>query len=114
MLSSSLGFFPNNTSSYLHRYFELESSGRRDELRLHFTHRGRLRTETFPYKLADNQWHTVALGFSSVYVEVFIDCKKVYERRIGWLNQEWSWRGMAVWIGQRDALHAYFKVSHFT
>ena len=59
------------------RLLELESSGRRDEIRLHYLHEGQIRTETLPYRLADNRWHLVALGFSAHHCILYIDCNKV-------------------------------------
>ena len=63
--------------NYCCRVLELESSGRRDEIRLHYLHEGQIRTETLPYRLADNRWHLVALGFSSHHCILYIDCNKV-------------------------------------
>lgn len=42
------------------RYLELQSSGRKDEIRLHYTgYDAMVHIETFPYHLADNIWHKV-------------------------------------------------------
>ena len=67
-------YYPHNCYC---RVLELESSGRRDEIRLHYLHEGQIRTETLPYRLADNRWHLVALGFSSHHCILYIDCNKV-------------------------------------
>ncbi len=72
----------NNRCELRCRVLELESSGRRDELRLHYLHDGQMRSETLPYRLADNQWHLVALGFSSHHFTLFIDCNQVSRTRI--------------------------------
>ena len=41
------------------RYLELQSSGRKDEIRLHYVHNGAVHVETFPWRLADQRWHKV-------------------------------------------------------
>lgn len=41
------------------RYLELQSSGRKDEIRLHYIHDGAVHVETFPYRIADQRWHKV-------------------------------------------------------
>ena len=96
------------------RYLELESSGLRDELRLYYSHHRQTEIETFPFRLADNQWHKLALGFSPNHVEVFIDCNKVYERALKALDTAVSPEegALQLWLGQRHATssHAYFKV----
>ena len=53
---------------FTHSYFELESSGLRDEIRYHYVHSGRPRTEALPYRLADGQWHRVALSVSASHL----------------------------------------------
>ena len=88
----------------------MESSGRRDELRLHYTSGGRFLTETFPYKIADGQWHKIALAFTRTHVEIYIDCNKIYERSIRPLDRPTD-HSVDVWLGQRNSRHAYFKVS---
>lgn len=93
------------------RFLEVESSGRRDEIRLHYIHNDRSHTEVFPYHLADNQWHKLALSFVDNFVQLYIDCVKVYERQIkdidlGFVHR----RDVQLWLGQRNSRHAYFKV----
>ncbi|RZF46907.1 hypothetical protein LSTR_LSTR008035 [Laodelphax striatellus] len=48
------------------RYLELQSSGRKDEIRLHYTSQpdSMVHVETFPFRLADNAWHKVAVSVS--------------------------------------------------
>ena len=80
------------------RVLELESSGRRDEIRLHYLHEGQIRTETLPYRLADNRWHLVALGFSSHHCILYIDCNKVRSLvPIHRLLHPWCWIQL-VWL----------------
>lgn len=43
------------------RYLELQSSGRKDEIRLHYIHNGAIHVETFPYRIADQRWHKVTV-----------------------------------------------------
>ncbi|KAF2349913.1 Concanavalin A-like lectin/glucanase domain [Trinorchestia longiramus] len=69
-------------SKGLQRLFELQSSGRKDELRLHYVHNGMMHVELFPYKLADRRWHKVAVVVSGGQMEVWVDCRRVFRRLI--------------------------------
>lgn len=63
--------------SSLCRYLELESSGHRNEVRLHYrsgSHRPH--TEVFPYILADDKWHKLSLAISASHLTLHIDCNK--------------------------------------
>ncbi|KAK0176776.1 hypothetical protein PV328_000881 [Microctonus aethiopoides] len=64
------------------RYLELQSSGRKDELRLHYVSRrdGAVHVEAFPFRLADGAWHRVALSISGSQVELLVDCHPLYRR----------------------------------
>ncbi|XP_071453142.1 protein kinase C-binding protein NELL1-like isoform X3 [Hetaerina americana] len=65
------------------RYLELQSSGRKDEIRLHYTTHDRLvRVESFPFRLADNAWHKVAISVSGPQVDLLVDCHRLYRRLI--------------------------------
>ncbi|KAF5880148.1 protein kinase C-binding protein NELL1, partial [Clarias magur] len=55
-------------------YFELESSGLREEIRYKYHHKGKQRSETFPYRLADGQWHKIALSISGSHLLLHVDC----------------------------------------
>ncbi|KAJ8777701.1 hypothetical protein J1605_014354 [Eschrichtius robustus] len=57
-------------------YFELESSGLRDEIRYHYIHDGKPRTEALPYRMADGQWHKVALSVSASHLLLHVDCNR--------------------------------------
>ena len=57
-------------------YFELESSGPREEIRYHYIHRGKPRTEALPYRMADGQWHKVALSVSASHLLLHVDCNR--------------------------------------
>ncbi|KAI4561626.1 hypothetical protein MJG53_016680 [Ovis ammon polii x Ovis aries] len=94
-------------------YFELESSGLRDEIRYHYMHSGRPRTEALPYRLADGQWHRVALSVSASHLLLHIDCNRVcllgiYERVIDPPETNLP-PGSNLWLGQRNQKHGLFK-----
>ncbi|KAF3832986.1 hypothetical protein F7725_026651, partial [Dissostichus mawsoni] len=65
-----------------HSYFELESSGVREEIRYHYRFKGKPRSESFPYRLADGQWHKIALTISATHLLLHVDCNRIYERVI--------------------------------
>ncbi|XP_043943101.1 protein kinase C-binding protein NELL2 [Protopterus annectens] len=91
------------------RYLELESSGHRNEVRLHYrkgSHQSH--TEIFPYTLADEQWHRLSLGVSSSHVILHVDCNKIYERIIEKPFMAIP-TGATLWLGQRNNIHGYFK-----
>ena len=90
---------PNSSGSDDAVILELQSSGRQNVLRLRYRHRkvrrkeGGLQrdplleeegsssffmaVETIPVRLADDQWHRVALTISGNQLQVFLDCKYV-------------------------------------
>lgn len=90
------------------RYFELESSGQRDEIRYHYSFNGRSRTEVFPYRLADGLWHRIALSVSASRLLLHVDCNRIYERVID-TPQSVLTPGTSVWLGQQNARHGLFK-----
>ena len=57
-------------------YFELESSGVREEIRYHYRFNGKPRSESFPYRLADGQWHKIALTISATHLLLHVDCNR--------------------------------------
>ncbi|TKC41452.1 hypothetical protein EI555_010354, partial [Monodon monoceros] len=63
-------------------YLELESSGHRNEVRLHYHSSGshHPHTEVFPYILADDKWHKLSLAISASHLILHVDCNKIYER----------------------------------
>ncbi|XP_077194744.1 protein kinase C-binding protein NELL2 isoform X4 [Paroedura picta] len=92
-----------------HRYLELESSGHRNEIRLHYrsgSHRSH--TEVFPYILADDKWHRLSLAISASHLILHVDCNKIYERVVEKPYMELP-VGTAFWLGQRNSAHGYFK-----
>ncbi|MEQ2172906.1 Protein kinase C-binding protein nell1 [Goodea atripinnis] len=57
-------------------YFELESSGVREEIRYHYRFKGKPRSESFPYRLADGQWHKIAITISTSHLLLHVDCNR--------------------------------------
>ena len=106
------------------RFLEIESSGRRKELRFHYSHMNQVRTETFPYLLADGRWHQLALYLSGDSVALYVDCQRIYKRVIPAPDRTWRGGGAAaggstsgsddtlhLFLGQRNSQHALFRVS---
>lgn len=97
------------------RYLELQSSGRKDELRLHYVSRrdGSVHVEAFPFRLADGAWHRVALSVSGSQVELLVDCHPLYRRllRPGPPDTNFTLPQLQLWVGQRNVRHFLFKVS---
>ncbi|XP_051159615.1 protein kinase C-binding protein NELL1-like isoform X2 [Leptopilina boulardi] len=95
------------------RYLELQSSGRKDELRLHYVSRqdGTIHVERFPYRLADGAWHKVALIISGSQVELLVDCHPLYRRllRPGAPDTNFTKPFLQLWVGQRSTNHFLFK-----
>uniref|UniRef100_U3IV08 Protein kinase C-binding protein NELL2 n=1 Tax=Anas platyrhynchos platyrhynchos TaxID=8840 RepID=U3IV08_ANAPP len=97
-----------------HRYLELESSGHRNEIRLHYrsgSHRSH--TEVFPYILADDKWHRLSLAISASHLILHVDCNKIYERVVEKPFMDLP-LGTTFWLGQRNNAHGYFKVCILT
>ncbi|KAL2089068.1 hypothetical protein ACEWY4_015967 [Coilia grayii] len=91
-----------------HSYFELESSGVREEIRYHYRFRGKPRSESFPYRLADGQWHKIALSISASHLLLHVDCNRIYERVIDPPQMNLT-PGSGVWLGQHSHKHGLFK-----
>ncbi|XP_060118195.1 protein kinase C-binding protein NELL1 isoform X4 [Heteronotia binoei] len=91
-----------------HSYFELESSGLRDEIRYHYRFNGQSKTEVFPYRLADGQWHKIALSLSASHLLLHVDCSRIYERVIDPPETNLT-PGSNLWLGQRNRKHGFFK-----
>ncbi|NWR23429.1 NELL1 protein, partial [Emberiza fucata] len=89
-------------------YFELESSGLRDEIRYHYRSHGRTRTEVFPYRLADGQWHRIAVSLSASHLLLHVDCNRIYERVIDPPETNLTPESN-LWLGQRNRKHGFFK-----
>ncbi|XP_069703335.1 protein kinase C-binding protein NELL1-like isoform X3 [Periplaneta americana] len=93
------------------RYLELQSSGRKDEIRFHYKvqHETTAKMETFPFRLADNEWHKVAVSVSGAQVELLVDCHPLYRRIIRPLDRNFTVPQLGLWVGQRSRGHSYFK-----
>ncbi|XP_065539483.1 protein kinase C-binding protein NELL1 isoform X5 [Lathamus discolor] len=91
-----------------HSYFELESSGLRDEIRYHYRFNGKSRTEVFPYRLADGQWHKIAVSLSASHLLLHVDCNRIYERIIDPPEMNLAPES-SIWLGQRNRKHGFFK-----
>ncbi|XP_032349159.1 protein kinase C-binding protein NELL2 isoform X2 [Camelus ferus] len=92
-----------------HRYLELESSGHRNEVRLHYrsgSHHPH--TEVFPYILADDKWHRLSVAISASHLVLHVDCNKIYERVVEKPSTDLP-LGTTFWLGQRNNAHGYFK-----
>ena len=124
-------------ASPVHRLLEVEISGWRDELRLRVldARRNRLphievvHASSTPgedgHRLADDRWHTVSIGLSSMptgagrggfYVRVDVDCRQVAGRRVHDLRLPWTQTSnfddlSYLWIGQRTATESMLKAS---
>uniref|UniRef100_A0A7N8WNC3 Neural EGFL like 2a n=1 Tax=Mastacembelus armatus TaxID=205130 RepID=A0A7N8WNC3_9TELE len=93
-----------------HRFLELESSGQRSEVRLHYRTKGQqAHTEVFPYSLADDQWHKVSVAISASHVILHVDCNRIYERVVEAPYMDIP-EDASFWLGQRNAAHGFFKV----
>lgn len=95
------------------RYLEVQSSGRRDEVRLHYVAAGGSapRVETFPFRLADGGWHRLALAVSGAQASLLVDCHPLYRRLIPPPDRNFTMPMLSLWIGQRNSKHSLFKVS---
>lgn len=94
------------------RYLEVQSSGRRDEVRLHYVAAGgaAARVETFPFRLADGAWHRLALAVSGAQATLLVDCHPLYRRLIPPPDRNFTQPQLALWLGQRNSKHSLFKV----
>ncbi|XP_068596599.1 protein kinase C-binding protein NELL1-like [Brachionichthys hirsutus] len=91
-----------------HSYFELESSGVREEIRYRYRFKGKPRSESFPYRLADGVWHKIAVSISASHLLLHVDCNRIYERVIDPPQMELT-PGSGVWLGQHSHKHGLFK-----
>ncbi|KAJ8374093.1 hypothetical protein SKAU_G00046730 [Synaphobranchus kaupii] len=91
------------------RFLELESSGQRDEIRLHYRTRGQQpHSEVFPYTLADNRWHKLSVAVSASHVLLHVDCNRIYERVVETPFLDIPAEA-SFWLGQRNSAHGFFK-----
>uniref|UniRef100_A0A6Q2YTR0 NEL-like protein 2 n=1 Tax=Esox lucius TaxID=8010 RepID=A0A6Q2YTR0_ESOLU len=91
------------------RFLELESSGQRSEVRLHYRTVGQqAHTEVFPYSLADGQWHKVSVAISASHIVLHVDCNRIYERVVEMPSMVIP-DDATFWLGQRNSAHGFFK-----
>ncbi|XP_061085891.1 protein kinase C-binding protein NELL2 [Conger conger] len=91
------------------RFLELESSGQREEIRLHYRSRGQQpHTEVFPYALADGRWHKLSVAVSASHVLLHVDCNRIYERVVEAPFLDFP-ADASFWLGQRNSAHGFFK-----
>lgn len=103
------------------RYLEIQSSGRRNEIRFYYSNIGpdgelMVHVESFPYRLADNKWHKIALSISGTEIQLIVDCHPLYKRVTHYVpDRNFSASNMQLLVGQRNLnSHFLFKVSwHF-
>lgn len=93
------------------RFLELQSSGRKNEIRLQYYHNNLSRMETFPYRLADNTWHKLSVTVSGNNVAIYVDCSLIYKRVIYDIDRNFTDRNITLWLGQRNTKHFFFKGS---
>ncbi|KAB0362549.1 hypothetical protein FD754_006705, partial [Muntiacus muntjak] len=106
---SFIGILANKSRLWEKLYLELESSGHRNEVRLHYrsgSHHPH--TEVFPYILADDKWHKLSLAISASHLILHVDCNKIYERVVEKPSTDLP-LGTSFWLGQRNNAHGYFK-----
>ncbi|XP_065083965.1 protein kinase C-binding protein NELL1-like isoform X5 [Ochlerotatus camptorhynchus] len=70
-----------------------------------------MHTESFPYRLADDAEHKVALTVSGTEVQLYIDCHPLYKRVTHFLpDRNFSASNMQLFVGQRNSnSHYLFK-----
>lgn len=105
--------------TFIYSYLELQSSGRRDEIRFNFIYTmssgARMEhREIFRYRLADDTWHNVALSISGTEIQLLVDCHPLYKRVTRYVpDRNFSASNMQLFIGQRNSdSHSLFKVSY--
>lgn len=68
--------------------------------------------ESFPYRLADNKWHKIAVSISGTEIQLIIDCHPLYKRVMHSVpDRNFSASNMQLLVGQRNLNgHSLFKV----
>lgn len=80
-------------------------------MRFYYIHDQKIQIETFPYKLADNHWHKLALSLSATDLTLFVDCEQIYRRVILTLDTSFKADKISLFLGQRNREYAHFRVS---
>jgi len=111
LLALTFGEFHN------YRYLEIQSSGRRDELRIHYRPKhaashADVQVESFPVRIADDSWHRLAVVLSGDQIDILLDCNKIHSRV---LLRELDTtmladsQNLTLWIGQRNQNQFLFQ-----
>ncbi|XP_014671059.1 PREDICTED: protein kinase C-binding protein NELL2-like [Priapulus caudatus] len=88
---------------------EIQSSGRKNEVRFTYTERGQVHTEVFPVAVTDEQWHRLALSLSGHTITLYIDCEEVARRVLEGPVEKSYGPDVNLWLGQRSAGESLFK-----
>ncbi|XP_043204640.1 protein kinase C-binding protein NELL1-like isoform X1 [Amphibalanus amphitrite] len=103
------------------RFLEVQSSGRTDEIRFHYTRRRQdpdrgggppdVHMESFRYRLADDHWHRLAVSVSGHQLDLYVDCHHVHSRVIHTPERNATALEMPLqlWLGQRNERHFRFQ-----
>lgn len=115
--STSFSNASPNKRTQQRRYLELQSSGRKNEIRFHYSAlepNGQLtfHTETFSYRLADKTWHKVALSVSGSEIQLLIDCNPLHSRVTRFVpDRNFSASTMKLFLGESHKGQYPLKVS---
>lgn len=114
----------NGALTQEHRILEIQSSGRRGELRMLYPafssvkpsssqwglFVNQMAVETIPLQLADNQWHRLAISVSGNQLQVFLDCQLVHQSVIFPLDfRLLAGQNLTLYVGQQDSNNFLFK-----
>jgi hypothetical protein len=81
---------------------------------LHYRHDNIVYTETFPFNIADEKWHKIALSVSAIHIDLYIDCNHIYKREIHEIDRDlYQHSNVTLWLGQRYMKHFLYRVSSF-
>ena len=93
----------------LNRYFEIQSSGRKDEIRFFYKSNRTKYAVTFPYHLADQNWHQLIISISGTRIDLYVDCNRIFRKQIYELDLG-SLKNTSSWIVQRNDNQFLFRV----
>lgn len=96
------------------RILEIQSSGRRKELRFHYRVNDAIYSESFDVDIVDDKWHKIAITISYSQLDLYIDCVHRYRRTIQPLDRSSFVHNdndnITLWLGQRGPNHFIYKV----
>ncbi|KAH9497372.1 Thrombospondin N-terminal -like domains containing protein, partial [Dermatophagoides farinae] len=97
----------------IHRILEIQSSGRRKELRFHYRVNDAIYSESFDVDIVDDKWHKIAITISYSQLDLYIDCVHRYRRTIQPLDRSSFVHNdndnITLWLGQRGPNHFIYK-----